>query len=156
AGPVSADIARLHPTARWPGCDLAPALARSWHRWCARYLGPAAAQESPAIGLIGSPAPEDQDQLRAHATAARSILPRATLEFGTPGDLNIKSGRAWLRDRPLDLIFRYYPLDWLVGARFEPLLDLIASGDLPMLPPAHALIPQSKAFLGLLRELLER
>jgi glutathionylspermidine synthase len=54
------------------------------------------------------------------------------------------------------LLFRYYPLDWLASARFEPLLDLLTAGGLPMLPPAHALIPQSKAFLALLWELVER
>jgi len=99
---------------------------------------------------------EDQDQLRAHARAARAALPRADLEWGAPDDLVVRGGRARLRGRPLDVLFRYYPLDWLAEPRFEPLLDLVHAGRLPMLPPAASLIPQSKAFLALCWELLDR
>ena len=157
AGPVGTDIARLHPAACSLGVDLEAALAESWRRCCARRLGAAVVDERLTVGLIGVlGAPEDRDQLRAHARAAQSALPRAGFVLGAPEQVEARAGRAWLHGRPLDLLFRYYPLDWLADARFEPLLDLLTAGGLPILPPAHALIPQSKAFLALLWELVER
>jgi glutathionylspermidine synthase len=84
------------------------------------------------------------------------VLPRGRFEFGAPDDVVIRDGRAWLHDRPLDLVFRYYPMDWLADERFDALIELVAADRIQMLPPAHALIPQSKAFLALLWELVER
>ena len=58
-----------------------------------------------------------------------------------------------LAGRPLDVLFRYYPLQWLAEPRWAPLRDAMVEGKVAMLPPAHALIPQSKAFLALCWEL---
>ena len=80
-------------------------------------------------------------------------MPRASIEIGTPDDVRIRSGRATLGSRGVDLVFRYYPLEWLADPRFAPLLEAVGSGALAMLPPAHALIPQSKAFMALACEL---
>jgi len=156
AGPLSADLARLHRGTRRPGGDFETALTASWRRSCTEIFG-AAADRALVIGLIAAPeSAEDQDQLRAHARAARRALPRADLVACAPERLEVRAGRAWLHGRPLDLLFRYYPMDWLADARFLPLLDLLRSGDLAMLPAARALVPQSKAFLALLWELVER
>jgi glutathionylspermidine synthase len=80
-------------------------------------------------------------------------MPRTSIEIGTPDDVRIRSGRATLGGRGVDLLFRYYPLEWLAEPRFAPLLEAVGSGTLAMLPPAHALIPQSKAFMALACEL---
>ena len=134
AGPVGTDVARLHPAACSLGVDLEAALAESWRRCCARRLGAAVVDERLTVGLIGVlGAPEDRDQLRAHARAARSALPRAGFVLGAPEQVEVRAGRAW--------------------PRFGPLLEAAGSGALAMLPPAHALIPQSKAFLALTGEL---
>jgi len=156
AGPVAADIARLHAVARPPETNLWCALEQSWRREI-RRAGLAEVEGPCTVGMVGIlESAEDQDQLRAHACAARNVLPRGSFELGAPEDVAIRAGHAWLRDRPLDLLFRYYPMDWLADERFEALIDLLAADRIRMLPPAHALIPQSKAFLALLWELVGR
>ena len=156
SGSVAPAVARLHGNANSLNDVFWPALVASWRRSAERALC-GAADRPLTIGMIGSPgACEDQDQLRAHERAARAALARARFERGAPEEIIVRRGHAWLRGRPLDLLFRYYPLDWLALPRFEPLLDLLRAGRLPMLPPAHSLIPQSKAFLALLWELLDR
>src|SRR5262249_45457527 len=93
------------------------------------------------------------DQLRAHARAACLALPRARLRLGTVDDLAVHGGRVTLAGRPLDLLYRYYPLDWLAEARWRSLLSAVADRRVALLPSPAALIPQSKAFLALLWEL---
>jgi glutathionylspermidine synthase len=154
-GSVEADVIRRlpgHP--RGPSREFWRALASTWRRWAERRLGPCAAGRAQRIGLVGVlGSPEDQDQLRAHARAAREALPRATIEMGTPEDMRVGPRGSTLAGRRIDLLFRYYPFEWLAAPRFAPLLDGVASGVLPVLPPPHALIPQSKAFLALAWEL---
>jgi glutathionylspermidine synthase len=153
-GSVEAEVARLHRASWRPSAGFWPALASTWRRWVDHKLGPTASARSLRIGLVGVLAsPEDQDQLRAHTQAAREAMPRASIEIGTPDDLRIRSGRAMLGGRGVDLVFRYYPLEWLAEPRFAPLLEAVGSGTLAMLPPAHVLIPQSKAFVALAWEL---
>ena len=153
-GSIEGDVARLHPGAGAPSRGFWPALTSSWKRWSERYLGDGAAGSRLEVGLVGAlGSAEDADQLRAHARAAREALPRATLHIATPEDLSIRRGRVSLAGRPLHLLFRYYPLDWLAEPRWAGLLDAAAEGRIAMLPPPHALIPQSKAFLALCWEL---
>jgi len=71
-------------------------------------------------------------------------------------DLAVRGGRVTLGGRPLDLLFRYHPLDWLAEPRWRPLLSAVADRRIAMLPSPAALIPQSKAFLALLWELREQ
>jgi glutathionylspermidine synthase len=154
AGSLEGDVARLHPGTRPVSEALWPALAVAWRRWADRLRGGGAAQSALRVGLVGIlSSAEDQDQLRAHRRAALAALPRARVEIGVPEDLDVRRGRVRLAGAALDLLFRYYPLDWLAEARWTPLLDAVAHGAVAMLPPAHALIPQSKAFLALLWEL---
>ena len=153
-GSIEGAVARVHRSATTPSAGFWARLAASWRRSAERALGPKALREALSVGLVGAlGAPEDADQLRAHAFAARLGLPRAVFRIGTPEDLVLRRGRVTLGGRPLDLLFRYYPLDWLAEPRWAPLLDAVAEGTLAMLPSPAALIAQSKAFLALLWEL---
>jgi glutathionylspermidine synthase len=153
-GSAETEVTRLHPASRGLSDGFWPALVSTWRRWAERKLGPSSATRRLRIGLVGLlSSPEDQDQLRAHARAAREALPRAAIEMGMPDDVRMGARGATLGGRRVDLLFRYYPLEWLAGPRHGPLLEAVGSGALAMLPPAHALIPQSKAFLALAWEL---
>ena len=153
-GSAEAEVARLHRASRGLSGGFWPALVSAWRRWGERKLGPGSATRRLRIGLVGLLAsPEDQDQLRAHARAAREALPNTSIDTGTPEDIRIDRRGATLGGRRVDLLFRYYPLEWLAGPSHRPLLEAVGSGALAMLPPAHALIPQSKAFLALAGEL---
>jgi glutathionylspermidine synthase len=153
-GAIEGEVAQLHPRATRPSRGFSSALAASWKRGVERCLGPRAATRRLQIGLIGAlGAPEDADQLRAHARAAREALPHANLRMASPQNLVFRRGVPSLAGRPLDILFRYHPLQWLAEPRWAPLRDAMADGRVAMLPPAHALIPQSKAFLALCWEL---
>jgi glutathionylspermidine synthase len=150
---VAGEVARLHGARPAGGDGFWPTLAASWRRWTERLLGVDAAAGGLRVGVVGDASvPEDMDQMRAHAHAARLALPAATIDLGATGDVSARDGRAWLHGAPVDLLFRYYPLHWLEGTAEEPLLALAEAG-VPMLPPPHALLAQSKAFLALVWEL---
>jgi len=154
AGSIEGDVARLHPRGNGPSAGFWDQLSASWRHVARQALGEQVADRVPSIGLVGVlGASEDADQLRAHARAARQALPGARVEIGTPEDLAWHGRRVELGGRPIDLLFRYYPLDWFAEPRWTPLLAAVAEGTLPMLPSPAALIPQSKAFLALLWEL---
>jgi glutathionylspermidine synthase len=154
AAVVAAEVARLHRAPPVSEGRFWPAVAASWRGWVERALGAGALEREVVIALAGAVSvPEDLDQLRAHARAVRLALPKARVEIGALADLVLRDGRAWLQGAAVDLVFRYYPLDWLADGELAPLLDAAASGDVSMLPPAHCLIPQSKAFLALVWEL---
>ena len=153
-GAIEGEVARFHPGSSPPSRGFWPALAASWKREAEQCLGLGAASRPLDIGLIGTLAsPEDADQLRAHARVAREALPKASLHMGTPENLTVRLGKVTLAGRRLDLLFRYYPLHGLAEPRWAPLLDAATEGKIAMLPRAHALIPQSKAFLALCWEL---
>lgn len=153
-GSIEGEVARLHPSATPPSARFWPALASGWRRSVERALSEGATERRISVGLVGAlGSPEDGDQLRAHERAAHEALPRASLQVATPGDLAVCGGRVKLAGRTLDVLFRYYPLDWLAEPRWAPLVDAAAEGRIAILPPAHALVPQSKAFLALLWEL---
>jgi glutathionylspermidine synthase len=154
-GSVAPEVARLHQGVPL-GDQFWPALARRWRGAAERALG-ARADCRSTIGMVAARgAVEDHDQLRAHARAARAALPLATFEWGSPEEIAVRGKVAFLRGRRLHLLFRYYPMDWLAEPRFEALLDLLRGGHLPSLPPPHSLIPQSKAFLALLWQLVDQ
>jgi len=154
AGSLEGRVGRLHRRATAPSAGFWDKLAASWQRSAEHALGSDATRRALTVGLVGAlGAPEDADQLRAHARAAGRALPRATLRIGVPEDLLFRRGHFTLGGRSLDLLFRYYPLDWLAEPRWAPLHAAVADGTLPMLPSPAALIPQSKAMLALLWEL---
>jgi glutathionylspermidine synthase len=156
-GSIEGEVAKLYPAAASVSHDFWPALVQSWRRSVERALGPGAAGRRLRVGLVGALGfPEDADQLRAHARAAGLALPRATISIGTPEDLSVGRGAVRLAGRRIDVLFRYYPLDWMAGPRWASLLDAVTQGSIVLLPHAQTLIPQSKAFLALLWELEER
>ena len=147
-------IARLHRGITLPPVDLGSGLVAAWRASVGDALGAAALEAALVVGLVGViAAQEDRDQLRAHALAARTALPRARLVLGDISELRADGAGASLRSNRLDVLFRYYPLDWCAGPQFAPLLELVAAGRLTMIPGASALVPQSKAFLALLHQL---
>jgi len=154
AASIEGAVAGFHPGAAPLSAGFWPALASSWRRSAARSLGDGAANRSLNVGLVGAlGSPEDADQLRAQACAARIALPRAKIQIASPDDLVAKGSRVGLAGQRLDILFRYYPLDWLAEPRWAFLVEASARGTVALLPAAHVLIPQSKAFLALLWEL---
>jgi glutathionylspermidine synthase len=137
-----------------PIAGFAAALAVAWRDGVTRVLGSAAAEAPLRVGLAGVlGCVEDQDQLRLHAGAARTALPQAELILGDIDQLAACDGRLRLRGVTLDVLFRFYPLDWLAVPERDAILDVLAGDGVTMLPPAHAVITQSKAFLALLHAL---
>jgi len=156
-GAIEGDVARLHRAASAPSASFWQKLAASWRRCAAQALGKGEPKRVRSVGLVGAlDVPEDADQLRAHARAAQLAFPRARRRLGTVDDLAVRGGRVTLDGQPLDLVYRYYPLDWLAEPRWSSLLSAVADGRIAMLPSPAALIPQSKAFLALLWELREQ
>jgi len=154
AGSLESSVAQLHRGGRAPSDAFWDKLAASWRRSVEHALGPDASRRALAVGLVGAlGAPEDADQLRAHARAAGQALPRARLLIGAMDDLVFRGDRVSLGGRPLDVLFRYYPLDWLGKPRWAPLHAAMAERTLAVLPSPAALIAQSKALLALLWEL---
>lgn len=154
AGP---EILRLHRRIERPPADLSSKLAAAWRSAVVDARGAGALETALVVGLVGVvAATEDADQLRAHACAARAALPRARLLLGDVRELLVDATGAWLRSSRLDVLFRYYPLDWCGEPRWAALLELVAQGRLTMIPPASAVVSQSKAFLALLHQLERR
>jgi len=153
-GSIEGAVANFHPTAAPPSAGFWSALSSSWRRSVERSLGDGAADRSLNVGLVGAlGSPEDADQLRAQARAARIALPRAKIQIGAIDDVTAGDGGIVLAGRKIDLLFRYYPLDWLAEPRWAFLVEAAARGTVALLPAAHVLIPQSKAFLALIWEL---
>lgn len=74
--------------------------------------------------------------------------------LGEISALYAEQGRLWLEGKPLDAVYRYYPLDWFEDTEaFEGVLDTLQVGTLSINPPS-TLICQSKAFFALIWELL--
>src|SRR5262249_39377247 len=153
-GSIEGAVANFHPTAAPPSAGFWSALSSSWRGSVERSLGDGAADRSLNVGLVGAlGSPEDADQLRAQARSARIALPRAKLQIGAIDDVTAGDGGIVLAGRKIDLLFRYYPLDWLAEPRWAFLVEAAARGTVALLPAAHVPIPQSKAFLALLWEL---
>src|SRR5262249_43568646 len=140
-----------------PSGELWPRLAAAWRASVEDALGADVAAGPLTIGLAGVlGVAEDFDQVRAHARAAAAAVPRARLIVGDISELQCSAAGVSLRSEHLDVLFRYYPLDWCVTPALLPLLDAVAARRLVMLPGPHAVVPQSKAFLALLHELTGR
>lgn len=76
------------------------------------------------------------------------------LVYGDISGLRYQGGDLLLNGRKLDGLFRYYPLDWLAEDRRSRSL-LAGLSSICGLNPPCALIPQSKAFLALVWQLLQ-
>lgn len=154
---VADAVVALQPHAHAPVTSFGAALAGAWRAAVAHERGPAAVETPLVVGLAGTlGCPEDHDQIRSHERAARTALPHARTLTGEIAQLDAHGGRVRLRGIALDVLFRYYPLDWMARPEFQSLLGVVAAGEVTMLPPAHALITQSKAFLALLHALVRQ
>src|SRR5262249_13537832 len=145
-GAIAGDVARLHRAASAPSASFWQKLAGSRGRCAAQAPGKGAPKRVRSVGLVGAlDVPEDADQLRAHARAAQLAFPRARRRLGTVDDLAVRGGRVTLDGQPLDLVYRYYPLDWLAEPRWSPLPSAVADRRGPMPPPPPPLSPPSQA-----------
>lgn len=72
--------------------------------------------------------------------------------MGNIFDVKIHNEKMYLYDKPIDAVFRYYPLDWFLKDGNENILKSLESNTLSINPP-HTIISQSKAFLALIFEL---
>ncbi len=154
AGLAAGEITPLLSHGAPPPVELWPRLARAWRAAVESARGPDAADGPLSIGLVGVlGVAEDFDQIRAHARAATAAFPRARLVAGDVDELHVDADGASLRSIRLDVLFRYYPLDWCATPALTPLLDAVAAHRVVMIPGPHAVVSQSKAFLALLHEL---
>lgn len=80
-----------------------------------------------------------------------------TCIYGNINDLVVEDDDVYLYDKKLDVIFRYYPLDWLLEEDIQDgikLLDVI-NNKVVSLNPASTIIPQSKGFFAIIYELIK-
>ncbi len=82
-----------------------------------------------------------------HVALVKEWLEEAghTTELGSPANLRVDDGEAFVFDTPVDAIFRYYPGEWIGDL---PNVDdwIAASQFLPIMNPVSALASQSKRF----------
>lgn len=95
---------------------------------------------------------EDWSVLRQMGSMLEPQVER--LIYGDISGLHCRAGAVILEGQKLDSIFRYYPIDWLADDRHNRSL-LAGMSDMTGLNPPCALIPQSKAFLALVWQLLQ-
>ncbi len=73
--------------------------------------------------------------------------------LGTIHGLDVQGDQLTLEGKPLDALYRYYPLDWFADTgHFSRMIPALEKGTLSINPPA-TLISQSKAFFALVWEL---
>lgn len=106
------------------------------------------------LGLVGCPsAEEDWFQLMLFGETLRSQVDEVIL--GDISGLALKNGCLTLYGQRLDALYRHYPLDWLAEDQSVQRLIPGLKG-LHVINPPSALIPQSKAFLAIVWQLLQQ
>src|SRR5205814_10683793 len=119
-------IAPLMSAGAPPTATLFPLLTRAWREALEVALGADRLDRNLTIGLVGVlGVAEDFDQIRAHARAAAAACPQARLLMGEVHELRFDAAGASLRSARLDVLFRYYPLDWCTTPALAPLLDVV-------------------------------
>jgi Glutathionylspermidine synthase len=111
-------------------------------------------REIKNIGFVSSPYHEDW----YNTTIIHEQLKHLPYNFmlGDVAGLEGGSGKLKLYGVELDAIYRYYPLDWFENdSYFEGVIESLLGDTLSINPPS-TLIYQSKAFLALVWELLEK
>src|SRR5262249_57350561 len=109
AGTIEGDVARRHEAATAPSADFWRKLAASWRRCAEHALGAGKAERVRSIGLVGAlGVPEDADQLRAHARAARLAPPHACPRLRPVDDLAVRGSSITLGGLPLDHQYHYH------------------------------------------------
>lgn len=72
---------------------------------------------------------------------------------GEISGLETRDGKLCLYGKPLDAVYRYYPLDWLANDPYFEGVTGTFMGSTPSINPPASFIPQSKAFFALMWEL---
>lgn len=78
--------------------------------------------------------------------------------YGNIEDLDIDGDNVLLYGEKVDIVFRYYPLDWFMkenNIQFRKLLDLV-NDKVFFLNPVNTIITQSKSFFPIIYELINR
>jgi len=106
------------------------------------------------LALVGCPSSEeDWFQLMLVGEVLKSQVNEVVL--GDVSGLELRDGYLTLYGQQVDALYRHYPLDWL--AEEQQYQRLISGLDrLHMINPPSALIPQSKAFLAIVWQLLQQ
>ena len=73
------------------------------------------------------------------------------------GQLEVRDGRVWLRDRPVDIIYRMFMIEDLLEypdapALMHPILDAVARGEVKMFTPMDDALYASKGALAMLSD----
>lgn len=78
--------------------------------------------------------------------------------YGNIEDLVIEDDKVYLYGTKVDIIFRYYPLDWFIKEDHSNLKDLIklVNDKVFFLNPINTIIMQSKSFFPIIYALIER
>ncbi|MGE5404298.1 MAG: glutathionylspermidine synthase family protein [Candidatus Saccharibacteria bacterium] len=106
---------------------------------------------STVVGLITS-MDSQEDIFNLHQFASHIEVPGLKFIMGDISDLKAAE-KLLLNNRVIDVLYRYYPLDWMAErADALELLDSLAT--IQFINPASALIPQSKAFLAMVHQLV--
>ncbi|MGE5418350.1 MAG: glutathionylspermidine synthase family protein [Acidobacteriota bacterium] len=103
-----------------------------------------------AIGLVTA-MDSEEDVFNLKQVASHIAGQDIELVTGDISELQV-NGRVFLNHKPIDVLYRYYPLDWIAErVNAHELLDGLAT--IPLINPASAIIPQSKAFLAMVHQL---
>lgn len=141
------------PHLRGMGKDPNRSLTRKLSDRFAELMG-GDSQAGLSIGMVTcSSAAEDWFIVNRIADTLGSLPYR--LLIGDVSGLEYRDGRVRLYGEPLDGLYRYYPLEWLARDRDHRRL-LPGLKGLKLVNPPSALIPQSKAFLAVVWQLLRQ
>jgi len=73
----------------------------------------------------------------------------AMVVYGDVDNLHVKRGRLWLRNQPLDALYRYYPFEWLLGRQaFVDIFEAVTGGQLRLLNGLRGLLAQNKGLMA--------
>jgi glutathionylspermidine synthase len=136
-------IARLYPPLQRTSVGLASRLVSAIESRIAAFAG-----RVDLIGVVSSHSwLEDMAQARwLAALLCKSGLPTLV---GDVADLEERKGRITLRGRPIDALYRFYPLERLYRhAIFASLLEAAVEGRLLLLNGLRGFLAQSKACLA--------
>jgi len=108
------------------------------------------AKEINNIAILTSTYYEDWYNTSAIYNVVKDLPYNITI--GNIFDVKVKNDKLYLHGKPMDAVFRYYPLDWFLKDGSEQILKTLEFNTLSINPP-HTIITQSKAFLALIFEL---
>jgi len=140
----------LYPYTEDPNRELLNLLSTKYNK----LLNRPSQELSKTLGVVGCPAAEeDWFQLMLIGEALQAQFNEVIL--ADISGLALKDGHLTLYGQQLDALYRHYPLDWLAEDQLYQRL-LPGLEELQVINPPSALIPQSKAFLAIVWELVQQ